>query len=62
MPVVPSTPRLRFQAQRVIPLKRARFWLICLFFLLWATAISARLFWLQIVRHKDFIAGAEPAR
>ena len=59
MAVVPSTPRLRFQAQRVIPLKRARFWLICLFFLLWATAISARLFWLQIVRHKDFIARAQ---
>ena len=59
MPAAPKTPRLRFQAQRVIPLKRARFWLICLFFFLWAATISTRLFWLQVVRHKDFLSRAQ---
>ena len=44
---------------RVPPLKRARFWLICLFFLLWACAIAGRLFWLQIVRHQEFIERAQ---
>ena len=44
---------------RVPPLKRARFWLICLFFLLWACAIAGRLFWLQIVRHQEFVERAQ---
>jgi len=35
-------------------LKRSRFWIVCLFFFLWAIAISGRLFWLQIVRHREF--------
>src|SRR5271165_1985367 len=51
--------RSRTSATRVIPLKRARFWLICLFFFLWALAIGGRLFWLQIVRHKEFVERAE---
>jgi cell division protein FtsI (penicillin-binding protein 3) len=51
--------RSRNSATRVIPLKRERFWLICLFFLLWATAIGGRLFWLQVVRHKEFQERAE---
>jgi cell division protein FtsI (penicillin-binding protein 3) len=44
---------------RVIPLKRTRFWLICLFFLVWACAIGARLFWLQIVRHQEYVERAQ---
>ena len=36
---------------RAVPLKRARFWLVCLFFLAWVAAIGCRLFWLQVVRH-----------
>ncbi len=51
--------RNRNGAARVIPLKRARFWLICLFFLLWSLAIGGRLFWLQVVRHKEFVERAE---
>jgi cell division protein FtsI (penicillin-binding protein 3) len=39
---------------RVMPLKRTRFWLICLFFLLWVCVIVFRLFWLQVVRHGEF--------
>ena len=44
---------------RAVPLRRTRFWIICLFFLLWSCAISSRLFWLQIVRHRDYVERAE---
>src|SRR5579872_1618670 len=44
---------------RAIPLRVARFWIICLFFFLWAGAITTRLFILQIVRHKEFVERAE---
>ncbi len=40
-------------------MKLARFWLVCLFFLLWACAIVARLFWLQIVRHNEYVERAQ---
>ena len=46
--------RNRMNAGRAAPLKRARFWLICLLFLLWAFSIGGRLFWLQVVRHAEF--------
>lgn len=49
----------RPNAARVTPLKRTRFWLICLFFLLWACAIAGRLFWLQVVRHQEFVERAK---
>jgi cell division protein FtsI (penicillin-binding protein 3) len=42
-----------------MPLKRARFWLICLFFLSWAILIAGRLFWLQVVRHHEFVERAD---
>jgi cell division protein FtsI/penicillin-binding protein 2 len=51
--------RNRTNAVRGIPLKRTRFWLICLFFLVWLLAICGRLFWLQIVRHKEFVERAQ---
>ena len=44
---------------RAIPLRVTRFWLICLFFLLWAGAITTRLFILQIVRHQEFVERAQ---
>jgi len=44
---------------RAIPLRVTRFWLICLFFLLWAGAITTRLFILQIVRHQEYIERAQ---
>src|SRR5664279_708652 len=53
------TIRSRNNPPRVIPLKRTRFWLICLFFLLWACAIGIRLFMLQIVRHQDYVERAQ---
>jgi cell division protein FtsI (penicillin-binding protein 3) len=40
-------------------MKRTRFWLICLFFFIWACTIAGRLFWLQIVRHQEFVERAQ---
>jgi cell division protein FtsI (penicillin-binding protein 3) len=51
--------RSRTQATRAVPFKRGRFWLICLFFLLWAMAIALRLFWLQVVRHHEYVERAQ---
>ena len=50
--------RGRAATTRALPLRRSRFWIVCLFFLLWATAIAGRLFWLQIVRHREFVERA----
>jgi cell division protein FtsI (penicillin-binding protein 3) len=55
----PQPIRSRTKAARNIPFKRTRFFVICLFFLVWACAISGRLFWIQIVRHKEFVERAE---
>ena len=51
--------RSRATTTNAVPLKRGRFWLICLFFFLWAMGIGARLFWLQIVRHHEYVERAE---
>src|ERR1039457_2653190 len=59
MPSAPGATRNRTNTARAIPLKRTRFWLICLFFLLWTVAICGRLFWLQIVRHQEFVERAQ---
>ena len=50
--------RGRAPTTRALPLKRSRFWIVCLFFFLWAGAIAGRLFWLQIVRHQEFVERA----
>jgi len=42
-----------------MPMKLARFWLVCGFFLFWTVAIATRLFWLQIIRHSDYVERAE---
>src|SRR6516162_5050330 len=44
---------------RAFPLRVTRFWLLCLFFLVWACAISLRLFSLQILRHQEFVERAQ---
>jgi cell division protein FtsI (penicillin-binding protein 3) len=49
----------RPNAPRAVPLRAARFWLICLFFLAWAFLIAGRLFWLQIVRHSEYVERAQ---
>jgi cell division protein FtsI (penicillin-binding protein 3) len=40
-------------------MKQRRFWLICSFFVLWAVAITVRLFWLQLVHHSDYVERAQ---
>jgi cell division protein FtsI/penicillin-binding protein 2 len=56
----PAQPiRTRPRTSRGVPFKRSRFIVIALFFFVWVCAISGRLFWLQIVRHKDFTERAE---
>jgi cell division protein FtsI (penicillin-binding protein 3) len=55
MQTVLGATGFRHPTARAVPLKRARFWLVCLFFLMWAAAITGRLFWLQVVRHSEFI-------
>ena len=42
-----------------MPMKLARFWIICALFLFWAVTIATRLFWLQIVRHADYVERAD---
>jgi len=59
MSAAAQTIRPRSQKPKAVPLKQSRFWLVCLFFLLWAGAITTRLFWLQIVRHREFVERAE---
>ena len=44
---------------RTVPLRRTRFWLVCLFFIIWLGSIGFRLFWLQIVHHHDYLDRAQ---
>jgi cell division protein FtsI (penicillin-binding protein 3) len=53
---IASRPRT---TPRAVPLRRTRFWIVCGFFLFWACAIFARLFWIQIVCHKDYVERGE---
>ncbi|MGB6191379.1 MAG: penicillin-binding protein, partial [Terracidiphilus sp.] len=59
MQAAPRANRPRTSTSRAMPMRQARFWLVCLFFLLWAGAITARLFWLQIVRHSEYVERAQ---
>lgn len=54
MPATVHPIRSRSQTTRAVPLRRSRFWIICLFFFVWACAIAGRLFWLQIVQHRQY--------
>jgi cell division protein FtsI (penicillin-binding protein 3) len=53
-----QSTRGRAPTTRALPLMRSRFWIVCLFFFVWAIAIAGRLFWLQIVRHQEFVERA----
>jgi cell division protein FtsI (penicillin-binding protein 3) len=60
---IPQSPPLRANHARSIPsravlMKRTRFWFICFLFCVWAVAIAARLFWLQLVCHSDYVERA----
>src|ERR1700734_500358 len=62
-PVMQPTPlraaRMRGATTRTALMNQRRFWLVCLFFLLWTLAITARLFWLQLIRHNDYVERAQ---
>ena len=49
-----SSPRQTMTA----PIRRVRFVYVAAFFCFWAAAIGFRLFWLQVVRHGDFVKRA----
>jgi cell division protein FtsI (penicillin-binding protein 3) len=51
--------RTRGATTRTALMNQRRFWLVCLFFLLWTLAITARLFWLQLMRHNDYVERAQ---
>lgn len=51
--------RNRSTVPRAMPMKLARFWLICALFLVWAVLIIARLLWLQGVRHAEYAERAQ---
>lgn len=55
----PRPQRNRNPATRAASFKRSRFWIVCLFFFAWALAIGGRLFWLQVVRHTDYVKLAQ---
>ena len=59
MPAAVRANRNRKDPPRVIPLPRSRFWITCSFFLLWACAIATRLFWLQVVDHREYLERAQ---
>ncbi len=59
-PTGPNALRgFRSRAQAATPLLRMRYWIVCLGFLVWAGLIVSKLFWLQIVRHREFQEKAE---
>jgi len=51
--------RPRTNVPRATPMRLARFWLVCAFFVFWAFLIAARLFWLQVVHHREYIQRAQ---
>jgi len=55
-----QNPRsFRNRAQAVFPMLRLRYWLVVGGLLVWVTLIISKLFWLQIVRHKEFVEKAQ---
>ncbi|HEY1257282.1 MAG TPA: penicillin-binding protein [Terracidiphilus sp.] len=58
MPATVRPIRETSSAPRAKSLRLARFWLICLLFFFWAVLIATRLFWLQVVRHGEFVERA----
>lgn len=54
-------PRMNWNrgSQLVRPLLRGRYWLVCLGMVVWVGLIITKLFWLQILRHHEFVEKAE---
>jgi len=45
--------------QMARPLLRGRYWLVCAVFVAWVALIVTKLFWLQILRHHEFVEKAQ---
>ena len=56
---LPNPRAFRSRAQAAMPLLRMRYWLVCAALLVWVTLIIAKLFWLQILRHREFVEKAQ---
>jgi cell division protein FtsI (penicillin-binding protein 3) len=55
-----SGPDRATRTGRITPsLLRMRYWIMCLGLLVWVSLIVGKLFWLQILRHKEFVERAE---
>ncbi len=54
-------PRMNWNrgSQLARPLLRGRYWLVCLGMMVWVGLIITKLFWLQILRHHEFVEKAE---
>ena len=54
-------PRMNWNrgSQLARPLLRGRYWLVCLGMVVWVGLIVSKLFWLQILRHHEFVEKAE---
>ena len=57
-PLNPRANRYR-GTQTAQPILRLRYWIVCLGLLVWASLIVSKLFWLQVVRHKEFVEKAQ---
>ena len=55
----PNPRSFRSRAQAVFPLLRLRYWLVCAGLLVWVTLIVCKLFWLQVLRHQEFVEKAQ---
>ncbi len=55
----PDPRAFRAGAQTVFPLLRMRYWLVCAGLLFWVSLIVTKLFWLQILRHAEFMERAQ---
>ncbi|MBB5059605.1 cell division protein FtsI (penicillin-binding protein 3) [Granulicella aggregans] len=51
-------PRQMPRQSLTAPIRRVRFTYVAMFFIVWTAAIGLRLFWLQVVRHQDFVKRA----
>lgn len=55
----PRANRSRGTQSASAPLLRMRYWVVCMGLLVWCALIVSKLFWLQIVRHKEFVEKAQ---
>src|SRR6185436_13201457 len=58
-PISPDASRGDHETLRWRPTLRKRVWVAAAFIALWAVAIESRLFYLQVVRHKELAAKAD---